>query len=290
MPAGSTGRTGSRFIKGALYVGDVRAIWRLPYKDGRRSRRRTRAGDRAGIVRLGRRPLDAQHRVRFQRAAVSSPSAAPRMWASIPCPMPRSRRVENGKLVTFASGLRNPVGVAFYPGTDNLFAVVNERDMLGDDLVPDYLTHVENGCVLRLAVRLYRAASRSRFRQAKRPDLVARAKVPDLLFQSHSAPLGSGVLRGHQFPAAYRGRRLRGAAWVVELVEAHRLQGGARAVQGRPAGRRLRRISPSASGARARERAQVWGRPAGFAVAKDGSLLIADDVANVVWRVSYPGH
>ncbi|MGH6954896.1 MAG: PQQ-dependent sugar dehydrogenase, partial [Alphaproteobacteria bacterium] len=186
---------------------------------------------------------------------------------------------------TFASGLRNPVGIAFHPESRDLYVVVNERDGLGDGLVPDYLTRLEDGGFYGWPYSYIGSNPQPGFAD-RRPDLVARAIVPDLLFRAHSAPLGLAFYDGAQFPPEYRGD-----AFVA-------LHGSWNA--GRPTGYAVVRV-PFKSGRplghyetfmtgfwiKGTDTAVVRGRPVGLAVAADGSLLVADDYAGVVWRVSY---
>ncbi len=181
--------------------------------------------------------------------------------------------------------MRNPVGIAFYPGTADLYVVVNERDGQGDELVPDYLTRVEEGAFYGWPYAYIGPNPQPGWAE-RRPDLVARTRLPDLLFRSHSAPLGLVFYDAAQFPEAYRGD-----AFVA-------LHGSWNAARPRGymvvrvpfrAGRPLGHYQAFVTGFRVggARRARVWGRPAGLAVARDGSLLIADDVANTIWRVSY---
>ena len=186
---------------------------------------------------------------------------------------------------TYASGLRNPVGIAFYPGTDDLYVVVNERDGLGDELVPDYLTRVRDGDFFGWPYAYLGANPQPGFAD-RRPGLVARSKRPDVLFRSHSAPIGLVFYDAGQFPREYRGDAfvaLRGS-WNASRPRGYMV---ARVPfeNGRPAGA----YEAFATGfwAAGERRARVWGRPAGLAIAADGSLLIADDTGGVVWRVSY---
>ena len=104
----------------------------------------------------------------------------------------------------FASGIRNPVGLALRPGSNEIWTSVNERDMLGDDLVSDYVTHVQDGGFYGWPYS-YLGSHEDPRRKGERPDLVAKAIVPDVLLQSHSAPLGMVFYTGTQFPAEYRG-------------------------------------------------------------------------------------
>jgi glucose/arabinose dehydrogenase len=185
---------------------------------------------------------------------------------------------------TFAAGLRNPVGVAFYPGTNDLYTVVNERDGLGDGLVPDYLTRLQEGGFYGWPYAYIGHHPQPDF--PSRPEMVAKTLTPDLLFQSHSAPLGLVFYEGSMFPPEFKGD-----AFVA-------LHGSWNASE--PTGYKVVRV-PFKDGRpqgyyenfltgfwlEGQSPAQVWGRPAGLAVAADGSLLIADDAGGVVWRVSY---
>jgi glucose/arabinose dehydrogenase len=188
---------------------------------------------------------------------------------------------------TFASGLRNPVGIAFYPGSDDLYTVVNERDGLGDGLVPDYLTRVKEGGFYGWPYSYIGSHPQPGYAD-KRPDLVKSAIVPDLLFQAHSAPLGLAFYTARQFPEKYRGGAFVGlhGSWNAGVPRGYTVafvpfDGG------RPASHY--EIFMSGFWVDGDSTARVIGRPVGTAIAKDGSLLVADDVANVIWRVSYEG-
>ena len=194
-----------------------------------------------------------------------------------------SARWDGSDLAVFASGLRNPVGLAFEPSTGKLWTVVNERDMLGDDLVPDYLTEVRQGAFYGWPYAYFGRHEDPR-KQGQRPDLVARAVVPDLSLGAHVAPLGLAFYRGQAFPQRYHGGAFIGrhgswnrsefAGYDVAFVPF---------VTGRPAGP----PQPFLTGfVRDEATREVHGRPAGVAVARDGALLVADDAGNVVWRVA----
>jgi glucose/arabinose dehydrogenase len=282
---------GIAFHDGSVYVGDTRAVWRYRWNpaDGTA----IGAGEpitppgalgegRGHITRNIAFAPDGRH---FYVAIGSRSNIAEE-------PAPRATIQEfdadGGAGRTFASGLRNPVGIRFYPGTDTLFAVVNERDGLGDLLVPDYLTRVQRDGFYGWPYAYIGHHKQPGFLGDRRPDLVARAIVPDLLFQSHSAPLGLEFYQGTQFPAAYRGDAfvsLHGS-WNAGVPTGYKVV-RVRFKDGRPAGGYenfltgfwLSGTSP----------AQVWGRPVGLATARDGSLLIADDVGNRVWRVRWVG-
>jgi glucose/arabinose dehydrogenase len=186
----------------------------------------------------------------------------------------------------FATGVRNPVGLAFRPGTNELWAAVHERDMLGDDLVPDYVSQIRDGGFYGWPFA-YTGPHEDPRRKGERPDLVAKAIVPDVLLQSHSAPLGLAFYTGTQFPAEYRGD-----AFVALHGSWNRKQRtGYKVVRipirdGKPTGAYEDFIvgwSP------ADDRPDVWGRPVAILPLSDGSLLVTDDAHNVIWRVTYRG-
>jgi glucose/arabinose dehydrogenase len=180
----------------------------------------------------------------------------------------------------YASGLRNPVGLAWAPGTRTLYAVVNERDELGNDLVPDYLTSVKPGAFYGWPWSYYGAHVDTRVKPA-RPDMVAKAIAPDYALGPHVAALGSGVRFRQAVAGCVAQRGVHRVARVVESGSAVGLQGGVRAVRQREAcggGGRCAHRFLDADG-------KAHGRPVGVAMAKDGALLVADDVGNTVWRV-----
>ncbi len=188
---------------------------------------------------------------------------------------------------TWASGLRNPVGIAFKPGTNDLYVVVNERDTYGNNLVPDYLTKIEKGDFFGWPYAYIGPHPDPQY-GSKSPGLVQRTKVPDLLFRSHSAPIGLVFYDRTAFPAEYRG----GAFVSLHGSWNRQEPSGYKVVyvpfaNGKPEGDYI--TFASGFWKSGDKRAQVWGRPAGLAIAADGSLLIADDTANVIWRVSYTG-
>lgn len=190
----------------------------------------------------------------------------------------------------WASGLRNPVGIAFHPDTGALYTVVNERDGMGDELVPDYLTAVREGAFYGWPYAYIGPNPQPGYGE-NRPDMVKKTVVPDLLFRSHSAPLGLVFAKDMDVPADWKDDAFVALHGSWNAAEPR----GYMVVRvpfedGRPAGWyeafatgfRVR----TKEGLLVRKAAEVWGRPAGLVVAADGSLLIADDVANVVWRVS----
>ena len=181
----------------------------------------------------------------------------------------------------FASGLRNPNGLAWEPASGALWTVVNERDELGSDLVPDYLTSVKDGGFYGWPYSYFGQHVDGRV-QPPRPDLVAKAIVPDYALGSHVAPLGLAAAEGSALPAPFRSGMFVGqhGSWN------RRPRSGYNVVfvpftGGKPSGRPVEVLTGfvSADG-------DAYGRPVGVALDKGGALLVADDVGNVIWRVS----
>jgi glucose/arabinose dehydrogenase len=183
----------------------------------------------------------------------------------------------------YASGLRNPVGMAWAPGTRTLWTAVNERDELGDDLVPDYLTSVKRGGFYGWPYSYFGQHEDPRM-ETKRPDLVAKAIVPDVPLGAHTASLGLAFYTHKAFPAEYRG-----GAFVAQHGSWNRSAlAGYKVVfipfrNGKPAGPPqdfLTGFRPDAADSR-----DVYGRPVGVTVLPDGSMLVTDDVNDRIWRV-----
>jgi glucose/arabinose dehydrogenase len=188
---------------------------------------------------------------------------------------------------TFASGLRNATSLAFNPTTAELYTVVQERDGLGDRLVPDYLTRVQQGAFYGWPYSYIGQHPQPGFAQL-RPEKVKSAVAPDLLFEAHSSAMDIVFYDGAQFPADYRGD-----AFVALKGSWNRSEPtGYKVVRvpfkdGKPQGFYENFITGFwVSG---QNRAEVWGRPAALALMKDGSLLIADDTGGTIWRVAYSG-
>ncbi len=190
----------------------------------------------------------------------------------------------SGAYRVFASGLRNPNGMGWAPGTGQLWTVVNERDELGSDLVPDYLTSVRNGGFYGWPYSYYGATVDTRVKPP-RPDLVATALVPDYALGSHVAPLGMAFSSGTSMLPA-----LASGAFVGEHGSWNRRpHSGYKVVfvpfaNGKPSGLPVDVLAGFLSPA-----GKAYGRPVGVAVDGRGGLLVADDVGNTVWRVSAPG-
>ena len=182
----------------------------------------------------------------------------------------------------FAGGLRNPNSPNFYPGTNTLWVVVNERDELGPHLVPDYLTSVEDGGFYGWPYSYWGQHVDPRVRP-QRPDLVARAIKPDYALGSHVAALGLTFYTGTNLPAHYHGGAFIGehGSWDRYSPSGYKVAFVPFA-NGRPSGK----AEDFVTGFLDNEKGKSFGRPVGLAVDKTGALLIADDVGNTVWRVS----
>jgi glucose/arabinose dehydrogenase len=184
----------------------------------------------------------------------------------------------------FATGLRNCVGLAVHPAADEPWCAVNERDGLGDDLVPDYVTRVRDGGFYGWPW-YYTGGNEDPRHKGARPDLAGKVTVPDVLIQPHSAPLSLTFYNGAMFPPAYRG-----SAFVALHGSWNRSKRtGYKVVRiavrdGVPAGEYEDFLTGFVV-----DEARVWGRPVGLAVARDGALLLSEDAGGTIWRVSHRG-
>jgi glucose/arabinose dehydrogenase len=184
----------------------------------------------------------------------------------------------------FAAGLRNCAGLTIQPANAALWCAVNERDLLGDDLPPDYATSVRSGGFYGWPW-YYIGANGDPNHKGERADLKAKITVPDVLLQPHSAPLGIVFYEAAQFPAAYKGdafvalhgswnRAKRTGYKLVRLLFK----------DGQPTGAYEDFLTGFVA-----DDAGVWGRPVDVAVAHDGSLLVTDDSGDAIWRIAYKG-
>ena len=196
---------------------------------------------------------------------------------------------DGGHRRVFAAGIRNCVGLAVQPRSDTLWCSTNERDRLGDDLVPDYVTRVRDGAFYGWPW-FYIGANEDPRRRGERPDLARKITVPDVLLQSHSAPLQMAFYetpspKPPAFPAEYQGdafvalhgswNRAKRTGYKVIRV---RLQDGV------PTGEYDDFMTGFVI-----DDASVWGRPVGVAVAHDGALLVTQDDNGIVWRIAFSG-
>ncbi len=183
----------------------------------------------------------------------------------------------------FASGLRNPVGMAWEPVTGALWTSVNERDMLGDDLVPDYMTSLKDGGFYGWPYSYY-GQNVDKRPQPPRPDMVAKAIGPDYALGPHTASLGLAFYTAQAFPARYQGGAFVGqhGSWNRRPLSGYRVV-FVPFVNGRPDGEPEAFLTGFLNA-----RGQAQGRPVGVAVDARGALLVADDAGKTVWRVA-PG-
>ena len=183
----------------------------------------------------------------------------------------------------YATGLRNPVGLALEPVTGEIWTTVNERDELGDNLPPDYFTSLKDGGFYGWPYSYIGNNVDPRVKP-QQPDLVARAIIPDVLLGAHVAPLQFAFYTGKQFPESYRG-----GAFVAEHGSWNRATRSGYQIafvafkNGKPSADHvpfMTGLVPDPTGT------DVSGRPVGVTVAPDGSLLVSDDGAGVVYRIS----
>ncbi len=183
----------------------------------------------------------------------------------------------------YATGLRNPVGLALEPVTGEIWASVNERDELGDDLPPDYFTSLKDGGFYGWPYSYIGANVDSRVKPQK-PELVARTIIPDVLLGAHVAPIQFTFYTGKQFPQSYWGGAFQAehGSWNRSTRSGYQVafvafKNGKAVADPVPF---MTGLVPDPS------KTEVYGRPAGVAVAADGSLLVSDDAAGVIYRIS----
>jgi glucose/arabinose dehydrogenase len=280
---------GMELVGDDLYVANADALWRFPYRDG--DTRLRGAGEKVADLPGGpinhhwtKNVIANEAGTRLYVAVGSNSNVAENGLEN------EERRAaileidpESGQSRVFASGLRNPVGLAWQPDTGELWTAVNERDEIGSDLVPDYMTSVREGGFYGWPFSYYGQHVDERVRP-ERPDLVARAIPPDYALGPHTACLGLAFYEGELLPARYAGGAFVGqhGSWN------RRPPSGYKVIfvpfsSGRPAGAPEDVLTGFLD-----EDGRALGRPVGVAVDGAGALLVADDVGNVVWRVT-PG-
>lgn len=270
---------------GYVYIGDQNAIWRTPYVAGAnqagRLERVTTASDPWMVAMHGPRSLAVNADGSLFVAMGSRDTADDTQ------PLAKIFQVRDGALVDYAAGLRNPVGIAFNPGTNDLFAAVIERNGLGANLPPDYFTYVRPGGFYGYPYA-YAGKNPDPELGGKRPDLVEKSITPDVLLPAHSAPSGMVFYAGAMFPSAYKGDvfvALHGSGSASEprgykVVRIHMKNG-------RVDGHGFENFLTGFWDGLSRTPPQVWGRPVSLAVGRDGALLVSDDMGNAIWRVAY---
>jgi glucose/arabinose dehydrogenase len=278
---------GVALVGNDLYVANTDAIVRYPYQDGQTSI--TAPG--AKLTDLPGGPIDHH----WTKALLASPDGS-KLYVGVGS---NSNIGENGIGAEyeraaiwevdrasgahriFASGVRNPTGLQWEPETGKLWAIANERDEIGPDLVPDYLTSVQDGGFYGWPYSYFGQHLDPRI-VPQRPDLVAKAIVPDYALSSHVAPLGVAMYTGTGLPENFRGGAFVGehGSWNRTPLNGYKVvfvpfSGG------RPSGPAQDVVTGFLDANN-----HAHGRPVGLAVDRTGGLLIADDVGDTVWRVS----
>ncbi|HEX5065082.1 MAG TPA: sorbosone dehydrogenase family protein [Myxococcota bacterium] len=281
---------GMALVGDDLYVANTDALLRFDYDEGDTEVR----GPGEKVIALPTGPVNRH----WTRNVVASPDGA-RLYVAVGS---SSNAAENGlaseegraaileidrasgRSRVYASGLRNPVGMSWQPESGALWTAVNERDEIGGDLVPDYMTAVQDGGFYGWPFSYYGAHVDRRV-EPQRPDLVARALVPDYALGAHTASLGLAFYRGELLPSRYAGGAFVGqhGSWNRDPMSGYKvIFVPFRA--GQPSGLPEDILTGFLDGdGRAR------GRPVGVAVDAGGALLVADDVGNAVWRVTPSG-
>jgi glucose/arabinose dehydrogenase len=280
---------GMLLLKNYFYVANSDALWRYPYKEGETSI----TAAREKLLDL---PAGGRHWTRNiianregTKIYISVGSSTDHAENGIDKENRRACILEvnpdgTGERI-YASGLRNPVGMAWSPGSGMLWAAVNERDELGDDLPPDYITRVKDGGFYGWPYSYYGPHKDPRIKEEnQRNDLVQKAIVPDVPMGTHTASLGLAFYEASAFPVNYFNGAFVGqhGSWNRSVFSGYKVV-FVPFINGR-----IGKPQDFLTGFIAdEETGKVYGRPVGVAVAKDGSLLVADDAGNTVWRVSY---
>jgi glucose/arabinose dehydrogenase len=284
---------GMAFAGDFFFLGNTDAVLKFPYQSGQAQL--SGAGEKIADL-----PADGYNN-HWTRNVVAAPDGTS-LYVSVgsasnvdvePAPRASVQRLDlNGKGGVFASGLRNPVGLDFHPVTGELYTTVNERDGLGDDLVPDYFTRIQQGEFYGWP---YAYLSPDRLdprqvtgNQSVNPQLAAQTRTPDVLFQAHSAALGLQFYDGNTFPERYRN-----GAFAAFRGSWNRSQGtGYKIVylpfdaNNRPTGQYEDFVTgflvdPAGP--------TTWGRPVGLLPLPDGSLLFTEEANGRIYRVQYRG-
>jgi glucose/arabinose dehydrogenase/mono/diheme cytochrome c family protein len=274
-----------------IYIGDTDAVLRFPYENGDLKAR----GPSEHIADL---PGNASHWTRDIQFTPDGKKMLVSVGSASNVDDPDTTAAEKNRadilefnpdgtgMRIYAYGIRNAVGLAINPTTQELWCSVNERDGLGDNLVPDYITHVQEGGFYGWPW-WYMGGHQDPRHAGTHPELKSKVITPDVILQPHNASLGLTFYDGKQFPSEYRGDIFAAehGSWNKETR----------------AGYELIRV-PLHQSAHATgeyedfmtgfviDNGHVWGRPVGVAVAHDGSLLVTDDASGSIWRITYTGN
>ena len=273
-----------------IYIGNTDAIVRFPYKNGD-LKASGAAGHIADLPTGGHWTRDIQFSADGKKLFVAVGSES-----NVDDPDTTSEEKNRADILqlnpdgsdmrVYAYGIRNAGGgLAVHPKTGELWCSVNERDGLGDNLVPDYITHVQEGGFYGWPW-WYIGAHQDPRHSGKHPELKDKAIVPDVLLQPHNASLELTFYEGSQFPAEYRGDIFASehGSWNRSVRTGYEVIRVPMHQTGRASGEYEDFITGFVV-----DNSHVWGRPVGITVAPDGSLLITDDGSNSIWRVSYTG-
>jgi len=288
ITAGFKGSHGIAFHDNQLYISDINAVWRAPYQD----RDSIPFSDFKRVTTAPDLRPDGEHTT---RDIVFGPPGtlylAMGSRGDVAIEQPHDATIEvisaSGAMSPFATGLRNVEGLAFYPGTNDLWVTVNERDGLGARSPPDFLAQVRANDFFGWPYGVDGPHPDPVF-GPKRPDLVAKTKTPEVLIEAHSAPLGLAFYTGKQFPVEYRNN----AFVAIHGSGPYDKPDGYKVIRvpfknGKPVGG-YEDFVTGFFGHRGNQ-VSMWGSPSQLAVGIDGSLLIVDDKNNSVWRVAYKG-
>ena len=279
---------GMLVMNGYLYVGNTDALVRFPYQPGQTS-----------IEEKGYKIVDlppvGQHWTKniisnadSSKIFISVGSSTNIADKGIDKEINRANILEvnpdGSGLRVYASGLRNPVGMGWAPGTHTLWVCVNERDLLGDDLVPEYLTSVKENGFYGWPYSYFGQHVDARV-QPQDAELVKKAIVPDVPLGAHTASLGLAFYTAKSFPKKYQGGAFvaQHGSWNRSLLSGYKVL-FVPFKNGKPAGKPQDFLTGFMANIK---EDKVYGRPTGVLLLKDGSLLVTDDKTNRIWRVSY---
>ena len=283
---GLTSPFGMALVDGSLYVANADALMRVPYRDGQLTI--TNAPAKvvdlpAGINHHWTKSLLASADGAKLYVGVGSNSNAAEKGMEIETDRAAILEIDvpTGTRRVFASGLRNPVGLTWEPTTNVLWASVNERDELGSDLVPDYMTSVKEGAFYGWPYAYFGAHVDGRVKPP-RPDLVASAVVPDYALGPHTGSLGLVSSHGSQLPGFENGMFVgQHGSWNRKPFSGYQVI-FVPFTGGKPTGA----LPSMVLSGFLDEEGHARGRPVGLAIDRRGALLVADDVGNVIWRVT----
>jgi glucose/arabinose dehydrogenase len=281
---------GMLFLGNTFYVANTDAVWSYPYQKG--SMRITGQGKKIVDLPAGKHNQHWSRNIianaKGDKIYIAVGSASNIGEHGLEFEIQRACILEVNPdgtgLRIYASGLRNPVGMAWAPGTQTLWTVVNERDAMGDDLVPDYLTSVKENGFYGWPYTYLGQHVDSRVKDSK-PELVKKTIVPDVLLVSHTATLGLAFYTGSAFPQKYRNGAFlaQHGSWNRAVLSGYKVL-FVPFKNGKPSGDPEDFLTGFIADL---ESKKVHGRPVGITQLPDGSLLMADDVSNTVWKISY---